>query len=82
MFGLGRNNIMNKFKKFGHEIDHYSKAIENDVKKFSLKDDEIKIFLTLKRASKNLLGKEDNDFLKVAWEQKDILKIHRRIVKK
>lgn len=65
---------MNSFKKYDHEIDSFSKELESDIQKFSLKKEDLKKFLSLKRASKSLLGENYNSFLKKAWEQKELLK--------
>lgn len=56
-------------KKFNHEIDSFIKKIPSEVS-----DSDVRYFLKLKSASKKLLQREDPEFIKRAWKNKDIIK--------
>jgi len=55
-------------KKYNHPIDNFLKNLPKDIK-----ESEVKNYFKLKVASRNLLGKNHNSFVKNAWENKDII---------
>lgn len=56
-------------KKYNHPIDNFIKKLPKEIS-----DDEASNYFKLKLASKNLLGKNNNEFVKNAWKNKDIVK--------
>jgi hypothetical protein len=56
-------------KKYNHPIDNFIKKLPKEIS-----DDDASNYFKLKLASKNLLGKNNNEFVKNAWKNKDIVK--------
>ena len=56
-------------KKYNHPIDNFIKKLPKEIS-----DDEASNYFKLKLASKKLLGKNNNEFVKNAWKNKDIVK--------